>query len=153
MRHAARCLLAAFGLLAACPLAVAALACSVSAIPVNFGLYPPLSPTNIDTAGNVQMFCDGGKGKVNIQLSAGMSGSAINRQMFAGPNTLDYNLYTKANRNQIWGDGAGGTFTVTVNINKAQPTTVNAPVYGRIFSNQAPAAGFFVDHIVVTIIF
>lgn len=153
MKQNAIRVLAAILLSAAAAPAFAVLTCSVSATPVGFGLYPPLSPTNVDSTGNVQVSCDGGKGKVEIRLSAGASGSAANRQMFSGGNPLDYNLFTKANRTRVWGDGTGGTDVVIVNINKAQPTTVNAPVYGRVFSNQSPAAGFYVDNIVVTVIF
>ncbi|UCC14123.1 MAG: spore coat protein U domain-containing protein [Gammaproteobacteria bacterium] len=133
--------------------AMAALSCSVSPTPVSFGLYTPMSATDLDSTGNVQVNCDGGKGQVTIQLGAGASGDATDRRMFSGPNTLRYNLYDRAARNQVWGDGAGGTRTVKFNIPKNQPVTYDATVYGRIFSAQSPSAGFYVDNIVVTVFF
>jgi len=140
-------------LMLAGPEAMAALSCSVSATPVSFGLYTPLSGTDLDSAGNLQVNCDGGKGQVTIQLSAGASGDAADRRMFSGASTLRYNLYDRAARNQVWGDGTGGTRTVRFNVPKDQPVTYDATIYGRIFSGQSPAPGFYVDNIVVTVLF
>jgi spore coat protein U-like protein len=140
-------------LMLAGPVAVAALSCSVSATPVSFGLYTPLSGTDLDSAGNLQVSCDGGKGQVTLQLSAGASGDATDRRMFSGASSLRYNLYDRAARNQVWGDGTGGTRTVRFNVPKDQPVTYDATVYGRIFSGQSPAPGFYADNIVVTVLF
>ena len=92
--------------------ALAVLSCSASATPVTFGLYSPASAADLDSTGNVQVSCDGGRGLVSIQLSAGSSGDANDRRMFSGADSLRYNLYDKASRNQVWGDGTGGTQTV-----------------------------------------
>lgn len=133
--------------------AMAALSCSASATPVTFGLYSPLSAADLDSTGNVQVSCDGGRGVVTIQLSAGSSGDANDRRMFSGPESLRYNLYERASRNQVWGDGTGGTRTVRFNVPPNRPVTVDATVYGRVFAGQAPPSGFYVDNIVVTVLF
>jgi spore coat protein U-like protein len=133
--------------------ALAVLSCSASATPVTFGLYSPASAADLDSTGNVQVNCDGGRGLVSIQLSAGSSGDANDRRMFSGADSLRYNLYDKASRNQVWGDGTGGTQTVRFNVPPNRPVTVDATVYGRVFAGQAPAPGFYVDNIVVTVLF
>ena len=144
--------LIAMAALAARP-ALAVLSCSASPTPVAFGLYSPLAAADLDSTGNVQVSCDGGRGLVTIQLSAGSSGDANDRRMFSGTESLRYNLYDKASRNQIWGDGTGGTQTVRFNVPPNRPVTVDATVYGRVFAGQAPAPGFYVDNIVVTVLF
>ena len=131
----------------------AALNCTVSATPVAFGQYSPLAAADLDSTGNVQVSCDGGKGQVTIQLSPGASGDANDRRMYSGASFLQYNLYDRAARNQVWGDGAGGTRTVRFNVPKNQPISYDATVYGRVFAGQSPAAGFYVDNIVVTVLF
>ena len=84
-----------------------------------------------------------------------MSLNHLARLMSAGGgNTLDYNLYIDPARLQIWGDGTLQSFVVTgVRPNKGQPSTYNYPIYGRVFANQAPNAGQYVDNLVVTVIF
>jgi len=131
----------------------AALNCTVSATPVAFGLYSPLAAADLDSTGNVQVSCDGGKGQVTIQLSPGASGDANDRRMYSGASFLRYNLYDRAARSQVWGDGAGGTRTVRFNIPRDQPISYDATVYGRVFAGQSPEAGFYVDNIVVTVLF
>ena len=67
---------------------------------------------------------------------------------------LNYNLYQNAARTLIWGDGSPPTVTVSgVRTTRGRPTFYNYPIYGRIFANQSPNPGAYVDNIVVTVLF
>lgn len=63
---------------------------------------------------------------------------------------LDYNLYTGAARTTIWGDGTGGSVTVTQAFNNNQ---VRLSVYGRIPAMEDIAPGSHTDHITATVTF
>jgi spore coat protein U-like protein len=72
-----------------------------------------------------------------------------------GAETLDYDLYTSVARNIVWGNGSGGTATVTLTggtVN-AGNRTLTRTIYGRIPAGQAVAMGTYRDTIVVTIVF
>ncbi len=69
----------------------------------------------------------------------------------AGPDLLNYNLYTNSSMTSIWGDGTGGTSTVTLrNINKNNPPIITT-VYGGIPAGQNVAKGSYTDTLTVTI--
>jgi spore coat protein U-like protein len=64
--------------------------------------------------------------------------------------TLEYNLYTSANRTQIWGDSNHGTTHVhvtNVKSNNTQPIII----YGMIPPQQNISTGVYSDQLVVTI--
>lgn len=93
-----------------------------------------------------------------IALSPGGSGSFRPRLMSSGSARLQYNLYTDAGLTAIWGDGSGGSRTVTATIMascnrggnrcRGQQTTA---VYGSIPAGQNVAAGSYADTITVTV--
>lgn len=130
-------------------------ACSTSATNVAFGTYVPTSGSPKDSTGTVTVSCTTLIGLLisyTIKLNAGDSGSFAQRYMILGANHLNYNLYTDLLHTQIWGDGSGGTFTVTdgylLNIGT---TSRNYTVYGRIPASQNVAAGSYSDLITVTV--
>jgi spore coat protein U-like protein len=88
---------------------------------------------------------------VQISLSQGGAGT-FQRRMQGGRDTLQYNLYTDAQRVVIWGDGTGGT---TIYSQKAQPNNKveTIPVFGRVFGGQDVGAGQYLDNLVVTLNF
>jgi spore coat protein U-like protein len=59
---------------------------------------------------------------------------------------LTYNLYTDASRLISWGDGSGGSSTVSMT-----GAAADIPVYGRMAARQNVPAGAYADTIVVTI--
>ena len=77
--------------------------------------------------------------------------------MTSGAETLNYNLYTTAARNIVWGDGSGATQQVAgaISVPGGAKVTVTAThtVYGRISAPQNVAAGTYVttSPIVVTV--
>jgi spore coat protein U-like protein len=139
--HAVLALLAAP---AVWPSPAAATSCGVSAQGTSFGSYDSLSPVPLDGVGNVAVTCDSDV-SYSISLSEGQ-GSFDRRVMTAGAAQLGYNLYTDASRRNVWGDGTGGTSTVS-----AAGTFANLPVYGRIPSRQSVPASAYSDTVVVTV--
>jgi spore coat protein U-like protein len=137
--------------------------CSVSVVGVNFGLYDPLALGPADSAGRVEVTCDylppGGATGVSydVALSAGTSGSFLQRYMALGTARLPYNLYTDAARSLVWGNGSAGSGFVSggmkVNPGAHSSLTNSHTVYGRIPAGVDAALGSFSDSIVVTLTF
>jgi spore coat protein U-like protein len=147
-----RAILAALGALA---VPAAGQACTVSATGVAFGTYDSITPAPDDGVGSVTLVCHPNVHSAVVQLGTGLSGSYAPRRMRNGANTLGYNLYTSVARNIVWGNGSGGTATVTLSdgIVSAGIRTFDRPIYGRIPAGQAVAMGTYTDTIVVTVIF
>ena len=123
-------------------------ACTFNVTGVNFGSYDVFSNAALDSTGNIDVNCPSGVG-YSISLSAG-SGTYTQRIMSGGAHTLNYNLYTAANRAVVWGDATSGTVTVNgtgIGLN------VNHAVYGRIPALQNVHAGGYSDIITVVINF
>ena len=138
--------------------------CSVAATGVNFVAYDISLTAPNDSTGNVTVTCTyvppGGATGVNVlaQLSTGMSGSYLPRQMASGPVRLNYNLFLDVARNTIWGNGLSGTSVATAGFTVGPGVgngTRNAsfPVYGRLPAQQTVAMGSYSDTIVVTVTF
>ncbi|MET0291025.1 MAG: spore coat protein U domain-containing protein, partial [Steroidobacteraceae bacterium] len=81
----------------------------VSATPVSFLTYDPLSATPKTAVGTITVGCVGLGLLPNatIKLSSGTSSSFAPRTMKSGIHTLNYNLYTDTGA--VWGDGSPGT--------------------------------------------
>ncbi len=137
--------------------AQAAVGCTVTAIPVAFGTYDPLSSTPRTAAGRVTLRCTATgiaeRVAASIALSPGLGGSFVTRTLLSGPNALGYNLFTSTAYTLVWGDGSAGTRVVSaaLNVPAGATRTANRTVYGRIPALQNPAAGSFADTIVVTV--
>lgn len=140
--------------MAACPQC----ACTVSSTGVSFGRYNPLTPSNTDDTGYIRVSCGGGNGSVaySIQLSPGIYGSGFHpRRMGNGANRLAYNLYADAAHTAVWGDGSGGTSTVSGSLDVSSAgASRQYVVYGRLPPGQTSAAvGTYSDSIMFTIIY
>lgn len=128
-------------------------ACTLSTTPVLFGNYDVFLATATDSTGTVSISCDQNTRVVTAIGISPNSGGFDPRQMKHGvlPDLLNYNLYTRANRQRIWGDGTSGTFTVRRRVNRNRPR--NLRVQGRIPPLQDVSAGPYIDILVVTITF
>ncbi|HEX6376217.1 MAG TPA: spore coat U domain-containing protein [Allosphingosinicella sp.] len=122
----------------------AAASCNVNPSGVSFGAYDPLSSSPLDGVGNIAISCDAST-SFAISLSTG-AGSYAERRMSSGGAALTYNLYTDASRLTPWGDGSGGSSTVSMT-----GAAADIPVYGRMAAHQNVPAGAYADTIVVTI--
>src|SRR5262249_29117614 len=92
--------------------------CTALSSGVAFATYDPLAATSTDSTGTVNVVCayvSGGADQIGyrLSLSTGLSGTYVARQLRAGTNTLAYNLYGDAGRTAVWGNGNGGTTTMT----------------------------------------
>jgi spore coat protein U-like protein len=133
----------------------AALLCTVATLPVAFGSYDALSSSAVDSTGQVSVSCLGLLFPISytISLSSGGAGNFSPRKMALGAGRLNYNLYSDSARNSVWGDGTGGTSTVSDTYSSLLGATKLYTVYGRVSGSQNVAAGVYVDSVVVTVIY
>lgn len=140
----------------------AAFTCAVSATGAAFGTYDPLSAAPSVTTATVTMSCTllsppAAFIPYSIGLSTGSSGSYAARQLVNSSvpaERIAYNLYRNAAYTQVWGDGSGGTVTVTglLRVRPARPTDSNMhTVYGRAAGGQDVRVGNYADVITVTV--
>jgi spore coat protein U-like protein len=132
-------------------ISIAAAFCSITSLSaVDFGTYNVFSAqSNNNGVGNVTIQCQNGPPTFVVNLSRGQSNSYISRVMKSAGNTLNYNLYTSAARIVVWGDGTGGSSTMSVNRN----STTTISVFGQIPAGQDAAVGAYTDNITTTINF
>lgn len=140
---------------------LAQVTCTVSSSSVAFGVYEPLTGSNLDSTGTIELECersflDGQQGDVGltVTLGAGGNGLFIPRAMSSGNGVLEYNLYTAASRNVVWGDGAGGTVSRNASISLPLFTLsgeTSLTIYGEIPGGQFVPAGSYSDMITVTV--
>jgi spore coat protein U-like protein len=141
--------------------AVAATTCTVAATPVNFGVYDPLLATPDDTTGTITVTCTNRPPPGNVdlvyllRLSRGLSDTFRPRQMAAGAERLDYNLYLNAGRSLIWGDGTQFTLFLpgSMRLTGNRTFTQTHTIYARMPARQDAQIGSYVDTIVVTLEF
>ncbi|HXB20076.1 MAG TPA: spore coat U domain-containing protein [Candidatus Solibacter sp.] len=129
--------------------------CSVSSTGTAFGAFDTLSGGNKDVVGTISVTCSGNVGDAAnyvIALSLG-GGSFASRSMQAGGSQLSYNLYSDGAHTLIWGDGTGGTSTVSDSYSlPASSSTRQYTVYGRIPGGQSGAvAGDYADTMLITL--
>ena len=129
--------------------------CTVAAGPAAFGSYNPVSATPLDTTGQITVTCTATVSiavSYTISVSAGGSGSATARRLAGTSSNLPYNLFTDSSRSTVWGDGSGGTGTVSDSYALALLLVVrNYPIYGRIPAGAAVQSGVYTDTLVVTV--
>jgi spore coat protein U-like protein len=118
--------------------------CTVTPTTLNFGSYNTTSDLSMSMTMTVS--CGGWGSQTNsvsyvLSASAG-SGSYSGRQMLSGGNLITYNLYTTSGETTIWGDGTGGTVTLTGTVTKQNPS-VNVTIYGLIRGGQNVAPGSY----------
>jgi spore coat protein U-like protein len=142
--------------------------CTLSTVPINFGSYDPIEAfADNDSSGAVTLDCDPTEPDeffeelfgvwVQIELGPGSSGTYAARTMRQPPSSvLQYNLYTTAARTTVWGDGTGGTATVSGAVGgwfSGQPNPRTFGVYARLPPAQDPSAGLHTDTITVRVTF
>lgn len=139
------------------PSAAMAVACSVSTLPANFGVYNPLLSDPLSTTGTINIACtctiavDCVAFSYRIEMSAGQSGNTAAREMRAGSGRLRYNLYSDAGYSSVWGTGSAGySMLYLVTLFGSRQT---ATVYARVPAGQVVPAGSYTDSPTVTILY
>ncbi|NPT53884.1 Csu type fimbrial protein [Paraburkholderia elongata] len=134
----------------ACASHADAATCSVtSSSGVDFGGYDPLSGTPMNGVATVQVTCDK-NATVTLSIS-GQSGFG-NRKMTGASDVLNYQLYTDTTRQTIWGDGTGGTQTMTLNL-KDNPRVGLFTIYGQVPGGQDVSVGAYNAMLIMTLSF
>ena len=135
-----------------------AVTCTVSALPVVFGVYNPLGALPTVSTGGVTMTCQPVLVAIlqsyTLSLSAGGGASYASRRLASGANTLQYQLYSDPGYSVVWGNGSGGSSTVAGSFLLAVLVPVSAThiVYARMPALQSGAvAGAYTDTIIVTV--
>jgi spore coat protein U-like protein len=128
--------------------------CNVTATPVNFGFYDPLSPVPRDATGTISVTCQTPARfpqTVTLQLSAGGSGAFGQRAMTSGTgDALLYNLFTDPSMATVFGDGSGGSTPLTNAVHRTAPWSVT--IYGRMPPRQQVPVGTYSDILTATIL-
>lgn len=122
----------------------AAASCAVSSSGVNFGAYDPVDAADTRGTGTIRLSCDQAV-TATVALS-GAGGASLDHAMRNGASALVYDLYVDAQRAGVWGDGTGGSQTVSLT-----GTLVDRPVYGAIRARQRVTAGSYTDTITLTV--
>jgi spore coat protein U-like protein len=128
--------------------------CSTSTSGLSFGTYDPFATLPDDATATVTVNCAlfaAWPGSVDISLSKGSSGNFAQRTLKNGATTLNYNVYTTSSRNQVLGDGSGGTLPITINFAGILNLAQNLTLYGRIPAQQNVRVGTYTDTLIVTI--
>jgi spore coat protein U-like protein len=124
--------------------------CVIAAVPVNFGVYQPFSAIPVDSNGSITIRCRSFV-PYSIAINSSVIGSFASRHMSQSGAQLSYQLYTDAARRTVWGDGTGGSATVSGFC--AGSCNNDHSVYGRIPPRQSATPGTYTDTITVTIVF
>lgn len=152
-------------LAAAMPLSATAASCSVAASPLVFPDYASPGGSQADTSGTITVTCTPDlillvcKTSYTLSLSSGNAGDYTPRQLAYGGHRLDYNLYTNGARTTIWGNGSGGSSTVSDAISSSILGLIclsgskGHTVHARIPGSQNAVAGSYSDTITVTVIY
>ena len=135
--------------------AIAVDSCRIQARVLAFGEYIASDPQPLDTVGTIRVQCRSNQtpgGAYTVEIDGGNSGDPGAREMLSGSSRLAYNLYVDAARLRIWGDGTGGTETVSRLVTR-HPQRDFLPVYGRMPVRQNSPPGAYSDSLVVTLSF
>jgi len=130
-------------------------ACTISSAGVAFGAYDPQAAGAEDSTGTVRADCHPSESAPIVALGTGQSGSFAARTMTSGPYTLGYNIYSDSGRTIVWGDGTGGTVTVTMTGGSVSGGVrrFTRTMYGRIPAQQNVGAGSYTDTVMLTVTF
>jgi spore coat protein U-like protein len=131
--------------------------CLVSAANLAFGNYlgDPDTPVNVDSSSDISVRCSK-NAAYTLALNAGSTaGATVAQRLLAGPGTekLQYNLFTTAARNVVFGDGSGSSVTQG-GTGTGMANVLTTTVYGRLPDNafnQSAATGAYSDTVTVSI--
>ncbi len=133
---------AALAVMVAAPAQAAS--CTVSPQSLDFGRYDPFASSSLDTVATINVTCDV-ETAFEIALGTG-AGSYDARTMTGGADAMRYNLFIDPQRVIVWGDGTGGSNTVS-----AVSARHDFTVYGRAPARQNLTPGSYTDVISVTV--
>jgi spore coat protein U-like protein len=128
--------------------------CTTSATALGFGNYTPGNGA-VTANSTITVNCTKATG-YTIALNPGSTtGDAYTqRLMTSGAGTLQYNLYTTAALNTVFGDGTGGATGTDAGTGTGMANAFTYTVFGQLpdsVANQASTPGTYTDTITVTV--
>lgn len=110
--------------------------CTVTATPINFGVFDPLLRSGVATVGSISYTCVGPvPAGIKIVLGPGREGSVQKRIMIGQDARLHYVLSLDPHGFQPWGDGSPGT-RVFFDPHPPRGKRVTIDVFARILPDQ-----------------
>lgn len=151
-RRAPRCRasIALAGILWVCVSQHAFAACNLTVQAVSLGNYDFMDRQPLDSVGHVIVACDAAT-SYRVSLSPG-NGSYASRVLTSGGHQLVYNLYSDVNHLSVWGDGSGGTSSVSGST-AGSGSGDDKIIYASVPAGQNPYVGVYSDAVVVTLEF
>jgi spore coat protein U-like protein len=126
--------------------------CAISASPMAFGAYNPVTKAVINISGAVTVTCTTGF-TTPVKLGMGLNSDVgstlavpLRRMKNAGAGYLVYQLYTEPARTTPW-EGTTGVSHV------GSGAAIAHPMYGQVPANQNPPEGVYADTVVATVTF
>jgi spore coat protein U-like protein len=128
--------------------------CNAGATGEAFGTYNPFSSTATTSASTLTVTCQATISVLvsyTIALDGGSAGSVTARSMANGTTRLPYQLYKDILYSQVWGDGTGGSSTVTDGylLGVVAPVVKTYVAYGSIGAGHQVAPGSYGDLITI----
>lgn len=121
---------------------------TVTCTPTNnqilFGTYNPLGTSVLDSTATFIITCVNAGNATTVSYTATLSNQTL-RQLAptAGSDRINYDVYIDSTRATVWGDGTGGTGTLTGSITVPKKSSASTPpltYYGRITAGQDVSA-------------
>ena len=128
--------------------------CNAGATGESFGTYSPFSQVATTSASTLTVTCQTVVSLVvsyTITLDGGSSGSVMARSMGNGATRLPYQLYKDVLYSQIWGDGTGGSSTLTDGylLGVLVPVNRTYVAYGSIPAGRQVPPGMYGDLVTI----
>ena len=134
------------------PPSTALLSCIIHVSPIDFGSYDPLEAGETTSVGRVLVQCPGSVvSGVKVTLTAGDSGSFLDRTMLSGTGVLHYNLFIDPAHQFVAGDGTQGTSPLQQAV--ASVGVEAFRFFGAVQPRQSVAAGEYMDDVQVEVTF
>lgn len=130
--------------------------CTVTASDIDFGALTPQAGAQ-DAVGEISVDCTGVidlAPSVLTRLDDGQWGTFAPRKMRSGGgDLLDYNIYTTSQHNVVWGNGTGGSSTVTISggLLSLGHWTASRTMFARVVPLATTEPGAYADTVVVRI--
>lgn len=130
--------------------------CTISAVPIAFGAYNPVTKAAVNTTATITTTCTAlvVAGSYSISISSGQSGTPTTRYLLSNTNRLNYQVYIDSARTRIAGDGVAGTATVDGNITPLVGLLTASrtdTLYATIPAGQSAVPGIYTDTLVLQI--
>ncbi len=126
--------------------------CSVSALPLNFGVASANIDVPVDAETSVQVVCTAGTAyEVGMDAGSGTTANIASRELTnpQDDSVLQYSLFTDQARTDNWGETVG--VDTVGGLGDGSPQLI--PVYGQVFAPQVASQGEYTDSVVVTLTF